>query len=107
MKLERRGATRYNFGAIAEIIDLDESREIVSLTRDLSLSGVFVKTTMPFEEGTRVRVYITHSGEEFTAIGNVTGNVTPTGMGIILSGDGWSSHEPRITFLRVQASSNC
>lgn len=85
MKLERRGATRYNFGAIAEIIDLDESREIVSLTRDLSLSGVFVKTTMPFEEGTRVRVYITHSGEEFTAIGNVTGNVTPTGMGIIFA----------------------
>jgi hypothetical protein len=82
MKLERRGATRYNFGAIAEIVDLVEPNELVAVTRDLSLSGVFVKTTMPFREGTRVRVRITHSGEDFTATGNVTTNVMPTGMGI-------------------------
>lgn len=37
--IERRGATRYNFGAIAEVTDLDESCELVSLTRDLSFSG--------------------------------------------------------------------
>lgn len=42
MTLERRGATRYNFGAVAGVIDLDEPDEIVSLTRDLSLSGCFV-----------------------------------------------------------------
>jgi PilZ domain len=82
MRVERRGATRYNFGAIAEVIDLDQTHEVVSLTRDLSLSGCFVKTTIPFREGTRVRVRITHSGAEFAAIGNVTANVTPTGMGI-------------------------
>ncbi len=82
MKLERRGATRYNFGAIAEVIDLDQPDELVSVTRDLSLSGCFVKTTTPFPQGTRVRVRITHSGGEFTAIGNVTANVTATGMGI-------------------------
>jgi hypothetical protein len=82
MKPERRGATRYNFGAIAEVVDLVEPNELVAVTRDLSLSGVFVKTTTPFREGTRVRVRITHSGEEFTATGNVTANVMPTGMGI-------------------------
>jgi len=82
MKLERRGATRYNFGAIAEVIDTDQSHELISVTRDLSVSGCFVKTTTPFSEGTRVRVRITHSGGEFMAIGNVTANVTPTGMGI-------------------------
>jgi PilZ domain-containing protein len=82
MKLERRDATRYNFGAITEVIDLDRTHEVVSLTRDLSLSGCFVKTTLPFREGTRVRVRITHSGGEFAAIGNVTANVTATGMGI-------------------------
>jgi hypothetical protein len=82
MEHERRGATRYNFGAIAEVIDLDGRGEVVSLTRDLSLSGVFVKTTTPLPTGTRVRVRITHSGEEFAAVGNVTANVTPTGMGI-------------------------
>jgi hypothetical protein len=82
MEADRRGATRYNFGAIAEVIDLDHTHEVVSLTRDLSLSGCFVKTTIPFREGTRVRVRITHSGAEFAAIGNVTANVTTTGMGI-------------------------
>jgi PilZ domain-containing protein len=75
MKPERRGATRYNFGAIAEVVDQVEPNELVAVTRDLSLSGVFVKTTTPFREGTRVRVRITHSGEEFTATGNVTANV--------------------------------
>jgi hypothetical protein len=79
---EGRGATRYNFGAIAEVIDLDQSDALVSLTRDLSLSGCFVKTTTPYPEGTRVRVRIIHSGGEFVAVGNVTANVTATGMGI-------------------------
>lgn len=82
MKLDRRGATRYNFGAIAEVIDLDQPDELVSLTRDLSLSGCFVVTTTPFPKGTRVRVRMMSSGGEITAIGHVTANVTPAGMGI-------------------------
>ena len=85
MEHERRGATRYNFGAIAEVVDLEGRGELVSLTRDLSFSGVFVKTTTPLPTGTPVRVRITHSGAEFAGIGNVTGNVAPTGMGIIFT----------------------
>jgi PilZ domain len=85
MKLERRGATRYNFGAIAEVVDLDGRGEVVSLTRDLSFSGVFVKTTTPLPTGTRVRMRITHSGEDFKGIGEVSGNVTATGMGIVFT----------------------
>ncbi len=82
MEFDRRGATRYNFGAIAEVIDLDQPDELVSLTRDLSVSGCFVLTTTPMPKGTRVRVRIKSSGAEVTAIGNVTPNVTPRGMGI-------------------------
>lgn len=85
MDLERRGATRYNFGAIAEVIDLDQTHEVVSITRDLSHSRCFVKTTLPLREGTRVRVRITHSGAQFTALGSVTANVTATGMGIVFT----------------------
>jgi hypothetical protein len=85
MDTERRYATRYNFGAIAEVIDLDQSRELVSLTRDLSMSGVFVKTTTPFPSGTLVRLRITYSGEQFAAIGKISANVTPTGMGIVFT----------------------
>jgi hypothetical protein len=78
---ERRQAIRYYFGAIAEIIDLNSRAELVSVTRNLSLSGCFVKTGTPFAQGTEVRVRITSSGADFGAIGKVTG-LTPEGMGI-------------------------
>jgi hypothetical protein len=86
MHIDRRRATRYNFGAIAEVIDLGADsgvrRDVVAVTRDLSLSGCFVKTTMtPFAKGTEVRVRITCSGADFAAIGKVT-DVTREGMGI-------------------------
>jgi hypothetical protein len=79
---ERRGTTRYNFGAIAEVIDLGSRRKLLAITRDLSLSGCFVKTTTPFAEGTTVWARITYSGE-FAAIGKVTSDVTSAGMGIV------------------------
>ena len=82
---ERRVAIRYNFGAIAQVIDLDEPDELVSLTGDLSASGCFVATTTPLPKGTRVRVRISHSGAEFMAIGKVTGNVSSEGMGIFFT----------------------
>jgi PilZ domain len=82
MRIERRSATRYNFGAIAEIIDLGPRVAMIGVTRDLSVSGCFVKTTAPFAKGTEVIVRIRHSGTDFAAIGEVTGNVTPEGMGI-------------------------
>src|ERR1700739_2961394 len=84
-RIERRGAKRYYFGAIVEVIDLDGRREFVSVTRDLSASGCFVKSTTPFPTGTLVRVRLTLSGAAFAAIGNVTANVTPTGMGIVFT----------------------
>jgi hypothetical protein len=84
-RIESRGAASFNFAAIAEVIDLDSRGELVSILRDLSASGCFVKTTTPFASGTWVRIRITHSGADFAAIGNVTANVTATGMGIIFT----------------------
>ena len=83
--IERRGAIRYNFGAVAEVFGLEEPRELVSIAQKLSFSGCFVKTTTPFPEGTRVRVRITHSGGEFVAVGSVTANVSATGMGVVFT----------------------
>ena len=74
--------TRYDFGAIAEVIDLDSREDVIVVTRDLSLSGCFVKTRTPFAPGTVVRVRITYAGADFAAIGSVTGNITWEGMGI-------------------------
>jgi hypothetical protein len=80
--IERRRTTRYNFGAVTEMIDLGSRRELVAITRDLSRSVCFIKTTTPFPEGTEVRVRITSSGADFTAIGKVTSNVTSVGMAV-------------------------
>ena len=80
--LERRQMTRYDLGAIAEVIDLDSREDIIVVTRDLSLSGCFVKTRSPFPPGTEVRVRIAYAGSDFAATGSVTENITREGMGI-------------------------
>ena len=77
-----RRSSRYSFGAKAEVRDLGSPNELVSLTRDLSIGGCFVKTGTPLPEGSRIRVRIEHAGAEFTAIGRVTANVTAQGMGV-------------------------
>jgi PilZ domain len=74
--------TRYDFGAIAEVIALDSRDDMIVVTRDLSLSGCFVKTRTPFPPGTEVRVRIAYGGADFAAIGSVTQNITREGMGI-------------------------
>jgi hypothetical protein len=79
---ERRHMTRYDFGAIAEVVDLDSRDDMIVVTRDLSLAGCFVKTRTPFPAGTEVRVRITYAGADFAAIGSVTPNITREGMGI-------------------------
>ena len=82
MQLERRRATRYHFGGVAEVVDPVTQKTLVELTRDLSSCGCFVKTKTPFPKGTRVNVRITHSGATIAALGNVSDNVTDEGMGI-------------------------
>jgi PilZ domain len=76
-----RHITRYDFGAIAEIVDLGSREDVITVTRDLSMDGCFVKTRMPFPAGTEVRVRIRCAGSDFAAIGNVAGN-TSEGMEI-------------------------
>lgn len=79
---ERRTATRFNFGGIAEVSVLGTPQQLIGLTRDLSLSGCFVRTKLVFPEGTDVRVQIISAGKEFSAIGKVTANINSEGMGI-------------------------
>lgn len=74
--------TRYDFGAIAQVIDLRSREDLIAVTRDLSLAGCFIKTRTPFPAGTEVRVRITYAGLDFAAIGYVTGNINLEGMGI-------------------------
>lgn len=80
--IERRQMTRYDFGAIAEVIDLDSREDMIGVTRDLSLSGCFIRAKAPFLKGTAVIVRIRCSGTDFAATGRVTANVNAEGMGI-------------------------
>jgi hypothetical protein len=80
--IDRREATRYYFGAVAEVINLDSCVAIVSVIRNLSLSGCFIKTKEPFSQGAEVRLRITSSGADFAAVGKVTSILPSEGMGI-------------------------
>lgn len=77
-----RRFARYNVGATAEIKNLGSRNEQVVSTRDLSAGGCFLKTLTPLPKGSRIRVRITHRGQEFSAVARVTGNVNAEGMGV-------------------------
>jgi hypothetical protein len=77
-----RQSDRYNFAATAQVKELGSWNEQVFITRDLSAGGCFVKTAVPLPTGSRIRVRIEHAGVELTAIGRVTDNVSPEGMGV-------------------------
>jgi hypothetical protein len=80
--IERRKTTRYDFGAIAQVTDLDSGEEIIAVTRDLSHSGCFIRTVGPFAKGSTVLVRIRWCDADFAARGEVTDNICREGMGI-------------------------
>ena len=77
-----RLAEGHGIGATAEVKELGSWNEQVVITRDLSACGCFVETTITSPKGSQMRVRISHRGEEFTAIGRVTDNIKPDGMGL-------------------------
>ena len=82
MRIERRRATRHLFGGAAEVINVESQKQLTSLTRDLSLYGCFVTSKAPFPKGTGVRLKITNSKANFSAVGHVAYNLPDKGMGI-------------------------
>jgi len=82
MQIERRRATRHRFGGAVEVINVESQKQLTSLTRDLSLYGCFVTSNAPFPKGTGVRLKITNSKANFSAVGHVAYNLPYQGMGI-------------------------
>jgi Tfp pilus assembly protein PilZ len=76
-----RRATRYYFGGVVELTDLESERMIVALVRSLSLYGCFVKTDQSFSLGAKLMLKMTHSGSHFSAHGCVV-NQTEVGIGV-------------------------
>ncbi|HZP32879.1 MAG TPA: PilZ domain-containing protein [Candidatus Acidoferrales bacterium] len=77
-----RRSIRYTLDAKAEVTTLGSQKEQVLVTRDLSASGCFLKTSAPLPSGSRIRVRISHAGQEFNAIARVSANISAEGMGI-------------------------
>jgi CheY-like chemotaxis protein len=82
MQIERRRATHYLFGGTAEVIDVESQKQLICLTRDLSLYGCFIRAKAPFPKETRVSLKIANSKATFSAVGNVIHNLSDEGMGI-------------------------
>jgi len=81
-QVERRRATRHHFVSAVEVINVESRKQLISLTRDLSLCGCFVTVKTPSPKGTRVSLKISNSQANFSAVGNVAHNLSDEGMGI-------------------------
>jgi len=81
-QIERRRATRHHFVSAVEVINVESRKQLVSLTRNLSLCGCFVTVKAPSPKGTRVSLKISNSKSNFSAVGDVTHNLFDEGMGI-------------------------
>src|SRR5216683_3326919 len=60
-EIERRRATRHHFVSAVEVINVESQKQLISLTRDLSLCGCFVTAKARSPKGTRVSLKIANS----------------------------------------------
>jgi len=77
-----RSTPRYPFSAGIRVVDLKSGKQIVSVTSNVSRSGCHVRTTTPFEQGTKVTVIIKHQGGTFESGGTVVYAIAGAGMGL-------------------------
>jgi ABC-type Na+ transport system ATPase subunit NatA len=68
--------------ASVDLTDLQSEKHIAAHIKNLNLLGCFVETVIPFSEGTKVRLKISHAGANFSAIGKVAYSQPNSGMGI-------------------------
>jgi PilZ domain len=81
-QIERRRATRHYFVSAVEVMNLESQKQLISLTRDLSLCGCFITAKAPCPTRTRVSLKISNSKANFSAVGYVIHNLSDEGMGI-------------------------
>src|SRR3979490_523169 len=81
-QIEQRRATRHHFVSAVEVTNVESRKRLISLTRDLSLCGCFVTVKAPSPKGTSVSLKISNSKANFSAVGDVTYNLSDEGMGL-------------------------
>src|SRR5882724_7698669 len=81
-QIEQRRATRHHFVSAVEVINVESRKQLISLTRDLSLCGCFVTVKAPALKGTRVSLKSSNSKGSFCAVGNSAHSLSDEGLGI-------------------------
>src|SRR5437016_12621837 len=78
-QVERRRATRQHFVSAVEVINVESRKQLISLTRNLSLCGCFVTVKTPSPKGTRVSLKISNSKANLSAVCDVAHNPSADG----------------------------
>jgi len=79
---ESRHDPRYQLVAEAEVTEISSDTTLISKTSDLSLGGCYLDMLNPSQEGTEVRVRISHNNTTFTTLGKVVFVLPNMGMGV-------------------------
>jgi hypothetical protein len=118
----RRSGPRHDFASSVKVVDPRSGKQIVSITSNLSRSGCHVRTSTPFEPGTKIEITIRHRGVTFRCDAEVVYAIPGVGMGIRFENDtaveesldGWlvqisdqvREHRPKGTDLAASAKQN-
>ena len=78
----QRSGLRYTFAASVKVEDPNSGKHIISITSNLSSSGCHVRTSTPFQRGTKITITINHQGLRFQCDGEVVYAIPGAGMGI-------------------------
>jgi hypothetical protein len=78
----RRRATRYQFIAEAEVLELESGVKFKAKTGDLSSGGCFLDIRSPCTEGKAILVRIIKANATFTAQGRIVFVFPKTGVGV-------------------------
>src|SRR2546430_11988879 len=70
-QIEWRRATRHHFVSAVEVINVESRKQLISLTRNLSLCGCFFTVKAPSPKVTRVSLNISNYKSNFSAVGDV------------------------------------
>lgn len=82
---DRRGNTRVQFTATAEVVELSSGARFSTRTTDLGPGGCFVDTMVPFPVGSIVQVSLEKGKTRFETGGRVVYSQSGLGMGIAFS----------------------
>jgi hypothetical protein len=77
-----RRAPRYSIEVDVEVTDLQSGMRIREKTKDLSLFGCGIDTSVVLPRSRKVRIEIVHEGEKMLALGRVVYARPDIGMGV-------------------------